>query len=48
MTFEGEKIEQKKPLELFIDQFAPTNVYYLLEVYFDRHSKDAPFYSSKF
>lgn len=39
-----ERIEPEKPLEICVAQFAPSDVYYLCEVYFDRHD----FYRSSF
>lgn len=43
---EGERVEPEKPLELCAAQFAPSSVYYLLEVYTNRHDRSFPYHKS--
>ena len=45
-TKHGQRIEVQKPLELFIGQYAPSSVFYLLEVYLDKHEKYVPHHNS--
>jgi hypothetical protein len=43
---DGEHVEPEKPLEVCAAQFAPSSVYYLLEVYTNRHFYSFPYHKS--
>jgi len=46
LSSDGKRIEPEKPFEVCVSQFAPANVYYLLEIYMNRHYEYFPYYHS--